>query len=459
MTDEKADPLQPFLRWFRIAVPLVGLLLVVLQWWQTAQLMDEALSANQTMRQIWTSHAPAFPLDTLSSAVYFPAAVSPISAFDAGEGPWQAQSVWMQLARAARAQDQLGYDVFPLGRQIGLNAAMFCQIVIPCLALILGWQQVRKSRSLNLQSWAALQTSLIEFAGPTVALSCLLTAALQRQSLGIEGAIRLMLILGAYVLYSIASTTICWIVYQRSSSLSRSTGLLVLFWLFNFSLARPFTVNLAAAIFPLPSLDDFAKKLEFETQNGYNGVDPRDDRQRRFFNEALRDYKVSNPNELPVNLSAIILQKEERFQREVGYRLRVDINDIFQRQERLEQVLSQMLPLVAIQISSSALSATDFASERWQVEQVTVFWDKVLKKIYEDVIISSGPEAKRVLRGSDYWSQFPLIELRIPSPALALNSCFIPALGLGFVSIFGIVIAMRSHKVEIPEASEREATL
>ncbi len=459
MMDEKVDPLQSFLRLCRVLIPAVALLLVVLQWWQTAQLMDEASAANQAMHQIWSNHPPAFPLDTLSSAVYFPIAVSPIAAFDPGEGPWQAQSIWMQLARAARAQDHLGYDVFPSGRQIGLNAAMFCQIMIPCLALILGWQQVRKSRSLSLQSWAGLQTSLIEFAGPTVALSCFLTAALQRQSLGLEGAIRLMLILGVYILYSIAVGSICWLVYQRSQSLSRSTGLLVLFWLFNFSLARPFTINLAAAVFPLPSLDDYAKKLEFESQNGYNGVDPRADRQRRYFNEALRDYKVSTAAEMPVNVSAIVFQKEERHQREVAHRLRGSVDELFHRQERLEQVLAMFIPLVAIQIGSSAISATDFASERWQLEQATVFWDKAVKRIYDDVVVSSGPEAKKVLRGPDYWSQIPLIELQIPSPIVALNSCFLPSLGLGFISIFGLVTAMRPPKIEIPQETNEDIAL
>ncbi len=455
MTDENSNPLDRLFFWFRILIPAIGLILVGLQWWQNAQLMNEAKDAKQTMRQIWANHAPAFPLDTLASAVYVPSAVSPLGAFDAGEGPWLAQSIWMQLSKAPRAQDQLGYDAFPSGRQIGLNAAIYSQFIIPCLALILGWRQVRTAKSLDLQSWASLQISLIEFAGPTVALCCLLTAALQQQSLGIEGAIRLMLILGAYVLYSIAAGTICWLVYQRSPSLARATGLLVLFWLFNFSLARPFTVNLAAAVFPLPSLDSFAKKLEFEIQNGYNGVDPRADRQRRYFNEALADYKASSVTEMPVNISAIILQKEERHQREVAHRLNGEVDQIFLNQERLEQVFSMFMPLVAIQISSSALSATDFATERWQLKQAEAFWAGVVKKIYDDIIVSSGPAAVRVLRGEEYWSKLPLLELPVVSPILALNSCLYPSLGLGLICLIGMITAFRGPRVEAAKAEEK----
>ena len=454
MTDEKADLLQRFLSWARILIPLIGILLVVLQWWQNAQLMDEARSANQTMRQIWTGHPPEFPLETLAAALYVPAAVSPLGAFDPGEGPWLAQSIWLQLTKIARGQDQLGYDAFPSGRQLGMSAATFAQLIIPSLALLLAWRQVRQSKSTSLQSWTSLQTSLIEYIAPMIAICCLLTAALQRQSLGAEGAIRLMLILGAYVMYSLASGTICWLIFQSSASISRATGILVLFWVFNLTLARPFTVNLASTVFPLPSLDSYARRIDFESANGYNGVEPKSDRYRRYYAEILRDYKASNSSEVPVNLSAIMLMKEEQHQREVGTRLRSEIDAIFVRQERLEQILSMAFPLVAIQISSSALSATDFASERRQLNEADAFWDQIVKKVYYDVAVSSGPAAIKVPRGSDYWSQFPFFESMIPSPFWALFACLTPACGLLLFSIGGIVTAFRAER---PEPTEETA--
>ena len=444
MTDGKADSLQRFLTIGRIVLPLIGILLVVLQWWQNSLWMEEARAATELASKVWLDHPPAFPLDTLASSLYIPAAVSPLGAFDAGDGPWLGQSIWLQLSKTARAQDQLGYDVFPAGRQIGLSAAMFAQLAIPSLALLLGWRQVQQKKSLSLQSWATLQISLIEYAGPTVALSCLLTAGLQTQALGLEGAIRLMLLLGCYVLYSLAAGSICWIVFHMSSSLPRSTGFLVLFWLCNFSLARPFSTNLSSAFYPLISLDQYARTLDFEVRNGYNGVEPQPDRQRRFINEALRDYKVESPSELQVNLSAIILEKEERHQREVEHRLKSKLEEQFLKQEHLEHLLSLALPMVAIQISSGALAATDFASEREQLRQADVFWNQMVHKVYTDVINSSGPDARRVLRGAEYWRQFPFLQAKIPGPAVALDTCVYPGLGLFFFVLAAIVISFRS---------------
>lgn len=455
MTDRKPDVLQRIFSLSRILVPAIGILLVILQWWQNAQLMDEARSANEVMRQIWVNHPPEFPLDTLASAVYVPAAVSPLGAFDPGEGPWLAQSIWLQLSKIARGQDQLGYDVFPSGRQVGLNAATFTQFSIPCLAILLGWRQARKGRTLSLQSWTGLQTTLIEFSGPTVAVCCLLTAALQRQSLGVEGALRLILVLGVYVLYAVAAGTICWLVYNYSRSISRASSFLVLFWLINFTLARPFTVNVAATVFRLPSLDQYARKLEFEVVNGYNGVEPRPDRQRRFINEILRDYKVSTPAEVPVNISALILQREERHQREVGSRIRAEVNETFLKQERLEQALSMFLPIAAIQLCSSSLSATDFLSERQQLSDSDSFWDKIVTKVYADVSVASGPQALKQKRGSDYWRQFPFIEVRLPDPMRAISACLMPALGLFLIGLAGMIVAFRAKQVA-PEVEEAQ---
>lgn len=452
MTEEQALLLRGILRKARIMIPLTGILLVMLQWWQNAQLMSDAQTANAAMLDIWRNHAPAFPLESLSAALYVPTAVSPLGAFDAGDGPWLAQSIWMQLTRVARAQDQLGYDLFPAGRQMGLTAAIFAQYLIPCLALFLAWRQVSLGRARNLQSWLLLQSELIELAGPMVALCCLLTALLQRQSLGIEGALRLILALGAYVVYCLACGSLCWLVYQSWRSIPRSTAALVFFWLFNFTLARPFTINVASAVYALPSLDTYARRIEEEVRNGYNGVEPRPDRERRFAAEILREYNAKDPADIPVNFSALMLKREEAHQRDVGLRLRTELESQFEKQERIEQALSILFPIVAIQISSSALAATDFASERYQLAEADRFWASVVNRVYLDVASSSGPNADRVLRGRDYWSQFPFFSPVIPSPNYALNACLLPGLGLLLLTASGLFIAMRKSTPAIPAA-------
>lgn len=449
MTDRKVESLQRSISWIRIALPLSVAVLIGLQYLQTFAITAESTASSSLASQQWANHPPAFPLETLSGAVYAPLAASPLAAFDAGDGPWLGTSLWLQLGRLARSQDQLGYDYFASGRHVGLTAATFMQLAIPVLAVLLCWQLRDHIRESQFSTWATLLLHLIELCGPAITIGCLLTAVLSWRILGVDGAIRLILILAVYLLYSVAAGGICWFAFRHARDKSVAILSLSLFWLFNFTLARPATVNLAAAIYPLPTLDSFARKIDFETRSGYNGVESRRDRERRFVSEALLDYKAKSIDEIPVNLSAILLQKEERHQREVFVRRVGELRSQFDRQEQLEQYASLLMPYVGIQIASSALAATDFASEREQLAHADLYWDRIVKKVYDDVVQSSGIEGKKVLRGPDYWQQFPFIVPTLPSPAHSLASCLIPASGLTLWAAAGIMLVSLRRSPEV----------
>jgi ABC-2 type transport system permease protein len=457
MLAEQASLVRHLLRSARVVIPLFGIVLVLLQWWYNTRLMADAQSAQQTMLAIWRNHPPAFPLESLASTVYVPAAVSPLAAFDAGDGPWLGQSIAMQLARGARTQDQLAYDTFPAGRQISLTAALFAQYLIPCLTVLLAWSQAASASTRTFSSWLRLQIDNIECIGPMIALCCLLTALLERQSLGIEGAIRLMLILGTYLLYSIACGSLAWAVYRIWRSVPQATAALVFFWLFNFTMARPLSANLAAAVFRLPSLDEYVRRFDAEIASGYNSVEPRRDRERRFVAEILREFKAQTPSEVPLNFSALMLKREEAHQRDVGLRLRSELTAIFEKQEQLEQVVSLFLPIISIQISSGALAATDFASERFQIAEANQFWARTLDRIYLDIARSGGRDAVRVARGPDYWNQFPFFTPAIPSPSFAANACLIPVGGLLLLAASGLAIGLWRRPAPGTEVPEENA--
>ncbi len=443
MTDGTEISLHSSQSWIRIALPVAVIILVGLHWWQTKTLRLEAESASAMAREQWSNHPPAFPLDSLSNSVYAPLAVSPIAVFDAGDGPWLGSTLWLQLGRLARSQDQIGYDYFPAGRRADLSAATLIQLVIPMLAILIWWQGRNAKKGQGGRNWANLILQLTEICGPAVAVGCLLVGALFWHELGANGAIRLILILACYLLFIVSVGSLCWLVTRFCRDQSIATLLLTLFWLFNFTLARPATLNIAATLYPLPTLDAFARKIDFETRSGYNGVEPRRDRERRFIAEALADYKVKTIEQMPVNLSAILLQKEERHQREVFVRRIGELRSQFEGQERVEQIVSLLLPSTAIQIASSALAATDAASEREQLAQADLYWDRIVKKVYDDIVQSSGTQGNKIPRGPEYWRQFPFVNPVIPDPTHSIVSALIPVAGLSLWAAIGIFFAAR----------------
>jgi hypothetical protein len=322
----------------------------------------------------------------------------------------------------ARGQDQVGYDYFSAGRHLALSAALFFQVVIPCLAL---WLCLDPERS-----WMAALQGMLEAVAPGLGLAALAAAGLNFSSLGADGAVRLILVLAVYLLYLLAATSITWLCFRMFQDATLATTLAAAFWVFNLVLARPLTTNVAATLHPTPTLEQLARKLEFELRNGYSGVEPRRDRERRFVAETLAEYRVNNIDALPVNLSAVMLKKEERHQRDIYGRRIGELRDTFARQERFEQFASILLPSVAVQVASSALSATDFANERAQLASVDARWAQITEKVYEDVVKSAGTDGSKVARGPEFWRQFPPVEaVPVPVPS-ALASCLIPAAGL-----------------------------
>ena len=432
------------LRKFSLTLAAACLLLTCLQSWQQTPLLAEAAQSSSRVRALWQSQPPRFPLETLAAGLYTPAAVSPLAAFDPGEQTWLGTAYWLQLGRLTRSQDQPGYDYFPAGRQVSLSAAMLLQLAIPFLALWIAWHQRQAPALAPLPSWVATTLPVVESIAPALAVSFLATALLALRYFSADAAIRLVLLLGFYLLFATAAATLNWSLLRLAANPRLAVLALALFWLGNLTLARPITINLASTLFPAPTLDEFVRQVEFETRNGYNGVEPRRDRERRFVAETLVEYKVRSIADLPINLSANLLKKEERFEREVFLRRMNDLWQVFARQEQFEQLLAFLFPTVGVQISSTALAGTNFSTERLESQAADAAWDTMVRQVYEEIVVTSGPAGKMLPRDASYWRQFPPVVPQLPAAAASLGDVLLPSLGLLLNAGLGFGLVLRN---------------
>lgn len=415
----------------RFAIPAALVLLVGVQFFIGQGLRQELSSAQAKSVEIWQNSGTRFPLDKLSAPFYVPALVSPLAIFDAGESAWLGQAFWLQLGRLARSQDQMGYDYIPSGRFVSLTAAALLQFLIPALAIWVTWRMKQSGRlERSFDAWIGTVLHVFEQVAPGLALACLAVGLMGVQQLGLDGAIRLMLVLGIYMLYAAAATSFCMAIFLWVDQQTLALTLLAFIWCFNVSLARPIATNVANSLYPLPTLEQFARKLELEARNGYNGVEPKQDRDRRFVQETLLEYKVKEISDLPVNLSAILLMKEERHQREIFLRRISELREQMQRQENVQGAFSLLFPHVGIQIASAALSGTSTRAERAQQIQTDEQWGRILERVYNDVISSSGPEGKMLPRGPEYWRQIPFVKIQAAAAFWSIGECLLPILGM-----------------------------
>jgi ABC-2 type transport system permease protein len=406
--------------------PAALLAVTLLSWRQYSLVAETNRKAREQAARSWEGQPPRFPLQSLAVPWIAPVEMSPLVVFEPGNGQWQGTAFYLQPGYLARAQDQLGYDYFGAGRQAELNAAALLRVLIPLFALLVAWRH----RSAESFAWTSQLREILERLAPSFAVSFLGAALLSAGELGGGGGVRMLLLLGVYLLYAIAAQLITSVGFRWIPSQTAAGAAMAFFWLFNLGMARPVSLNLAALGQPLPRLEEFLRLLDQETRNGYLGSEPRADRERRFVAEALRDYKVKTVRELPVNLSAILLQREERHQREVYNRRVTELRERFAEQDRLEQGVAFLMPHIAIEIASASLAATDVASEHYQLAAADAYWDKLAERVYADVVRTSGPEGLMKSVGADYWKQFPRFQSKLPPPPFALRQSALPMLAL-----------------------------
>jgi ABC-2 type transport system permease protein len=420
------------LRRLSFFAPAALLVVTLLSWRQYSALLDTSRQAQELSARTWESQPPRFPLQAISIPWIAPITISPLAIFEPGNGPWQGTAFYLQPGYLARAQDQLGYDYFAAGRHTELNPAQLLRILIPIFALCIAWRH----KSLGQSGWIPQLREMLERLAPSFGLVFVLCAALSfsslnnGSSLSNDAAIRFLLTLGLYLIYAVAAISLTAWGFHFFPRPAAAAAALSFFWLLNLALARPISLNVASMAKPLPRLEEFLQVLDQETRNGYLGADPREDRERRYVSETLRDYKVKTVQELPVNLSAILLQREERHQREIYSRRLLGLRNSFAAQDQIEQLLAFVFPQIAIETASAAIAATDSVSEHYQLAAADAHWDKLAEKVYSDVVQASGPEGFMNAVPPEYWRQFPRFQSYLPPVPFSLQRAYLPLCAL-----------------------------
>ncbi|MDX2268103.1 MAG: DUF3526 domain-containing protein [Bryobacter sp.] len=439
MSEARADSgiARRWLERLRWGLPALVLLACAAGWWQYRAWEGQLAQGRSLAERLWREQPPRFPLEGLNQNWVAVAAANPLAIFDPGEGPWLAAAYYLQLGRPGRGQDQLAYDFVASGRQMAAHPAWLLQVFLPLLAVLLLW----RDRDV-LPTWPRHAVELLERAAPAVGLAILFSALAGGTWLGYQGAQRLLLLLAFYLVYAMAALGWSRTVF-RLAGRQMGLGAIALFWLFQLSVARPLTVNLAANWQPLPTLGEFIRVLDQETRMGYLGADPQPDRERRYLAEAMAKYKVQRPEDLPINLSAFILQREERHAREIFRRRVSELRAKFERQENFERWVSVLFPPIAIQLASASLANSDGAAERWQLAEAESRWDLVTGEVFAHVLAEAGPEGKMAPVGGDYWAKLPSLEPGAAPIGYSLGNVYLP---LGALLAGAILLSWRERR-------------
>lgn len=425
------------LSWSGALIVLLMLVALATGWNRQAQVNSERIAGQALDYEAWLQQGPRHPHDAAEQGMHVFKPEPPLAAFDPGIEPFVGSTVWLQAHRQSELKFRPAQDATGLQRFGELSPAWILQVLLPLLVIVVGFNAVSgerergtlrqllsigvPTRSLLLGKAAALASCVaILVVPPAVAFAIFVVArvpAPERLDLLYRMA-WLTAGYGVYVGFYILLTL-------AVSALARSsrTALVVLlgFWV-TATLIVPRTASEAAnLLYPTPS------RLEFTDHLSHDIAKAAGEAWHHHFG-VRKQWDAS----LPLNKWGAALKVDD----EAGYGV-LDATfgrlwDTFEKQQRLQQWLGIVAPVIALRGFSMGLSGTDFSQHRDFSSAAEAQRRKIQDIVSQDLIDNADPlgNAHFTYKAQPaLWASVPQFKYELPRVSFALAHHW-PALAL-----------------------------
>jgi ABC-2 type transport system permease protein len=178
--------------------------------------------------------------------------------------------------------------------------------------------------------------------------------------------------------------------------------------------------DLARAVHPTPSAEQFQAALAHDVANGVDGHDPADVRARAVEAQALREYGVLSLAALPVNFDAIRMQASEEHANTVFDHHYGRLYDRYRAQNTLVQQVGVLSPLLAVRSLSMALAASDVEQHRHFATAAEAYRRGLIKWSNDYLRDNTRTGEWDWKAPPEVWRQYPPFTYAIPAPAALL---------------------------------------
>jgi len=423
---------------FRVAGGVVLLLLLTalgLGWRRHAHVTAAHETAIAQEREIWESQGEKSPHSAAHYGVYAFKPTGRLAFFDPGTEAYTGVTVWLE----AHKQNQFLYrparDGNTLQRFGELTAAAVLQILLPLLIILLAFSAfageresgtLRQVLSLGVRRRDLAVGKALGVAGalglllvPAVLLGAvaLTTASADADSGGLG---RTLLLAAVYLLYLGAFVGVTLAVSARARSARLALVALLGFWVFVCLAAPRAATDLAKALYPTPSAQEFAAALAEEKELGLDGVDYDDFLEARK-QELLAEHGVDDVEALPFNYSGWRLQVSEEYGNQFFDRHYARLWDQFEAQDRFRQQLGFAAPLPAVRSVSMSLAASDFAHFRRFAEQAEQYRRNLVAFLNNDMRDHAGEANFSYRQDDELWTEAPAFAYDPPDAGWAVS--------------------------------------
>jgi len=405
---------------------------------RTRQVRDRAqqLGYQQLVRAQWESQPDRHPHRVAHYGTFAFKPPGPLAAFDPGVESYTGRVQYLEAHRQNAANFAEAGALSAAFRLGELSLAFILQLVLPLIVIVLGHRALAdeaesgRLRLLLAQGVALRTLAFGKLLGLAAALVPFLLVGLAASRAAVvtdpafaadSAAVARLGVVGlALALHTAAWLALTVWVSARARTAARACAVLVTLWIFGGVILPRAAGALATRLHPLPDKTAFAAAVAAEVKTLGDSHDPNDPHFAKLRQETLARYGAARPEDLPVNLGAIIMARGEELSAATFARHLTALGVTMQTQADLVQRTTLLAPPLAFRTLTTAAAGTDLraalefqrAAEAYRYEFV-----QALNTLHRDEVRYATDRDTRLSAAN--WKRFA--DFRAPPPSLRVS--------------------------------------
>jgi ABC-2 type transport system permease protein len=287
-------------------------------------------------------------------------------------------------------------DTSSISRFGELNGAMILQVLMPLLVIFLGFTAfageresgtIRQVMSMGVDRTSLLWGKALGLASavlmvvlPCVIIGAVFIALTDLPMVGEGLTTRIGLLTGAYLAYAGIFLFLTLAVSAWSRSPRTALMVLVGFWAFTAFIMPKTVAEISKAVYPSPSYGSFMADMKAHQARGFDGTPPWAEL-GKFQGQMLREYGVSNVQDLPFYWTAVRMQRLEELDQRVFDQHFGAVAAAYAAQRRLQDRIGLLAPTLPLRSISMGLAGTDLIQQQKFQNDAESFREAMVEKM------------------------------------------------------------------------------
>jgi ABC-2 type transport system permease protein len=256
---------------------------------------------------------------------------------------------------------------------------------------------------------------------------------------GLQALPRALTLVGVYAAYFLGWLGVALAVSAVAPSSRLALTVLLSLWVFNGFLAPRAASAVAQALVPAPSAPELQRAIDADLEQ----LTPWNTLVKQTTTALLAQYRVSRPEDLPVNPEGVALSRGEDADTAVYERHYGRLDDIYLRQARAMQWAGLVAPLLAVQAASTSLAGTDYAHHHDFLRAAERYRTAYVRTLNDTIVNQRDQKATwQFTQGRDLWDDVPPFAYTMPDAGWAVRQS-----GVSLVIVLGWTTLMLAAAV------------